>query len=93
MANRLLRQIIERLYSRSFLFPFAFVTILFLLNIVLLPRAQDILPLELSPLFSFGAMTILYALCVLEAVGFSIFVGIARVLWKKKLAMTDLRPK
>jgi hypothetical protein len=72
-----------RLYSRSFLIPFGIVTALFIMNISLVTWAEVNSSLSINPIFGYGSMLTLYVACVLEALGFSIFVRFVKIFWKK----------
>jgi hypothetical protein len=71
-----------RLSSRSFLIPFGIVTVLFLMNISLVTWAEVSMSVSFNPVFSYGSMLILYVLCALESLGFSMFVKFVKIAWK-----------
>jgi len=73
---------IGMLTSRSFLIPFGIATVLFLMDISLVAWAEASLSISLNPIFGYTSMLIIYAVCVLESLGFSIFIKFVKIIWK-----------
>ena len=66
----------ERLYSRGFLVTFLAVTFLFLMDVSIVSLfGKSLSIVSESAIYSYGAMFTLYVVCILEALGLSIFVG------------------
>jgi hypothetical protein len=64
----------ERLTSRTFTLPFAFVTLLLVVDVATLTFFMPMFPnLKSIPAFSYGAILTTYVLCVVEALGMSVF--------------------
>ena len=75
----------DRLTSKSFLLAFGVVTFLFVMDIAILAIFGGSYLLADYPIFSYGAILSLYIICILESLGFSIFLKTIRSLLKRKV--------
>lgn len=88
MASVLRTTLKARVTSRLFLAPFTMVTSLFVMNMCLIRFLGSSEPfIAHNAIYSNSAMIVLYLLCVLESLGFSVFIHASSLFFSRSFKL------